>query len=169
MVDVKLPVKVDNADYAQGNQYDVPPPYYVYGGLVFTPLSLDYLKTFGSDWSDSAGRGLIYELAYRHIEDPKEWRPQPVVLTSILDASVNANFSTRGQAMVDKINGIRIERLSDVPKAFAAAKDRESIIEFLPDHHFEVISQEEAEKTNDQILETYHVLDTAGEPQQSRQ
>jgi S1-C subfamily serine protease len=162
MIDVKLPVKVYRDDDSQGNQYDVLPPYYIYGGLVFTPLSLDYLKTLGQDWTASAGRELIYELVYRHTEDPKHWRPEPVVLASILDHSVNANFTTRGQAMVDKINGIRIERLSDVPKAFAAATGPESIIEFLPDHHFEVIRKDEAEKANPEILSTYSV------PAQSR-
>jgi S1-C subfamily serine protease len=162
MTDVKLPVSVYNDDRAQGNQYDVEPHYYIYGGLVFTPLSLDYLKTFGQDWSDSAGRELIYELVYRHMEDPKDWRPEPVVLASILDHPVNANFTTRGQAMVDKINGIRIDRLSDVPKAFAATKGEDAIIDFLPDHHFEVIRKDDAEAANPQILETYRV------PAQSR-
>jgi S1-C subfamily serine protease len=162
MLDVKLPVKVYHGDDAQGNQYDVLPKYYIYGGLVFTPLSLDYLKTFGQDWTDSAGRELIYELAYRHLESPKIWRPEPVVLASILDHPVNANFATRGQAMVDTINGIRIEHLSDVPKAFAAAKGADSIIEFLPDHHFEVIRTADAEKANPAILNTYSV------PAQSR-
>jgi len=162
MIDVKLPVKVYNDDYAQGNQYDVLPHYYIYGGLVFTPLSLDYLKTFGQDWSDSAGRDLIYELVYRHLEDPKNWRPEPVVLASILDHPVNANFATRGQAMVDKINGVPIERLSDVPKAFAATTGPDAIIEFLPDHHFEVIRKDDAEKADPDILNTYSV------PAQSR-
>ncbi len=161
-VGVSVPVHVYNDDNNQGNQYDVLPPYYIFGGLVFTPLSLDYLKTFGEDWSDSAGRDLIYELVYRHLEKPKEWRSQPVVLASILDAPVNANLSTRGQAMVDKINDVRIERLSDVPKAFAAAKGPDSIIEFLPDHHFEVIRTDEAEKATPEILQTYSV------PAQSR-
>jgi hypothetical protein len=162
MLDVKLPVKVYNDDNAQGNQYDVLPPYYIYGGLVFTPLSLDYLKTFGQDWSDSAGRDLIYELVYRHIEDPTHWRPEPVVLASILDHAVNANFTTRGQAMVDKINGLRIDKMSDVPKAFAATTGPDAIIEFLPDHHFEVIRKDDAEKANPEILDTYRV------PAQSR-
>jgi S1-C subfamily serine protease len=162
MIDVKLPVKVYHDDDAEGNQYDVLPHYYIYGGLVFTSLSLDYLKTFGQDWNDSAGRELIYELAYRHVEDPKHWRPEPVVLASILDHSVNANFTTRGQAMVDKINGIRIERLSDVPKAFAATSGPDAIIEFLPDHHFEVIRKDDAETANPDILSTYSV------PAQSR-
>jgi S1-C subfamily serine protease len=162
MIDVKLPVKVYNDDNAQGNQYDVAPPYYIYGGLVFTPLSLDYLKTLGQDWTESAGRELIYELVYRHVEDPKHWRPQPVVLASILDDPVNANLTIRGQAMVDKINGVRIDRLSDVPKAFAASTGPDAIIEFLPDHHFEVIRKDDAEKANPQILSTYSV------PAQSR-
>ncbi|MCE0523367.1 MAG: trypsin-like peptidase domain-containing protein [Methylacidiphilales bacterium] len=167
-IDVNLPVKVYNDDDAQGNQYDVLPHYYIYGGLVFTPLSLDYLKTFGQDWSDSAGRELIYELVYRHIENPKLWRPEPVVLASILDHPVNANFTTRGQAMVDKINGIRIERLSDVPKALAATKGTDAIIEFLPDHHFEVINKDEAEKANLQILNNYGVFDSNNTPAPSR-
>jgi S1-C subfamily serine protease len=162
MIDVNLPVKVYSDDDSQGNQYDVLPHYYIYGGLVFTPLSLDYLKTFGQDWSDSAGRELIYELVYRHLEDPKDWRPEPVVLASILDHPVNANFSTRGQAMVDKINGVRIERMSDVPKAFAATTGPDAIIEFLPDHHYEVIRKDDAEKANPNILSTYSV------PTQSR-
>jgi S1-C subfamily serine protease len=162
MIDVKLPVKVDKDDDAQGNQYDVLPHYYIYGGLVFTPLSLDYLKTLGQDWTVSAGRELIYELYYRHIEDPKHWRPEPVVLASILDDSVNANFTTRGQALVDKINGVTINRLSDVPKAFAATAGPDAIIEFLPDHHFEVIRKDDAEKANPDILSTYSV------PAQSR-
>jgi S1-C subfamily serine protease len=162
MTDVKLPVKVYNDDADQGNQYDVLPHYYIYGGLVFTPLSLDYLKTFGQNWTDSAGRELIYELVYRHLEDSKHWRPEPVVLASILDNAVNANFTTRGQVMVDKINGIRIERLSDVPKAFAATSGPDASIEFLPDHHFEVIRKADAEKANPDILDIYRV------PAQSR-
>jgi S1-C subfamily serine protease len=168
MLDVKLPVKVYNDDNAEGNQYDVLPHYFIYGGLVFTPLSLDYLKTLGQDWTESAGRELIYELVYRHQEDPKRWRPEPVVLASILDHPVNANLMTRRQAMVDKINGIRIERLSDVPKAFAATTGPDAIIEFLPDHHFEVIRKDDAEKANNDILNTYSVLDSNGVPAPSR-
>jgi S1-C subfamily serine protease len=168
MIDVKLPVKVYTADDSQGNQYDVLPPYYIYGGLVFTRLSLDYLKTFGQNWSDLAGRELIYEMVYRHLEDPKHWRPEPVVLASILDHPVNANFTTRAQTMVDKINGIPIKQLSDVPRAFAATSGPDAIIEFLPDHHFEVIRKDAAEKANPDILKTYSVLDTHGAPAPSR-
>jgi S1-C subfamily serine protease len=162
MIDVNLPVKVYTADLAQGNQYDVLPSYYIYGGLVFTPLSLDYLKGIGTTYAQSGGRDLIYELIYRHLEDPQHWRPQPVVLSSILDAEVNANLSTRGQALVDTINGQTIKQLSDVPKAFAASKGPFDIIEFFPDHHFEVLLHDQAAQALHDILTTYSV------PAQSR-
>jgi S1-C subfamily serine protease len=162
MIDVNLPMKVDTSDVAQGNQYDILPHYYIYGGLVFTPLSLDYLKSIGTTYTQSGGRDLIYELIYRHLEDPKHWRPQPVVLSSILDAEVNANLSTRGQALVDTINGQTIKQLSDVPKAFAAAKGPFDIIEFFPDHHFEVLLHDQAAQALPDILTTYSV------PAQSR-
>ncbi|MEO8428790.1 MAG: trypsin-like peptidase domain-containing protein, partial [Verrucomicrobiota bacterium] len=51
---IALPGYVYKGDAAAGNQYDVLPRYFVYGGMVFTPLSLDYLKTFGRNWSDAA-------------------------------------------------------------------------------------------------------------------
>ncbi|HLH53542.1 MAG TPA: trypsin-like peptidase domain-containing protein, partial [Verrucomicrobiae bacterium] len=46
-VEVALPVGPYEGDRAAGYQYDVLPKYLVYGGLVFTPLSLDYLRTLG--------------------------------------------------------------------------------------------------------------------------
>ena len=90
------------------------------------------------------------------------------MLASILDHSVNANFTTRGQTMVDKINGMPINQLSDVPKAFAATSGPDAIIEFLPDHHFEVIRKADAEKANPDILDTYSVLDIHHVPAPSR-
>ena len=46
-IEVSLPMNVYTGDRNVGNQYDVLPRYFVYGGLVFTPLSLDYLRTLG--------------------------------------------------------------------------------------------------------------------------
>jgi hypothetical protein len=37
-MNVELPVFVYQADRSAGNQYDRPPRYFVYGGVVFTPL-----------------------------------------------------------------------------------------------------------------------------------
>lgn len=156
-IDVSLPVYVYAGDRAVGNQYATLPRYYVYGGLVFTPLSLDYLKTFGRNWADAVNAELVYELFYRRHEFPDEMRPEPVVLASVLADPVNANLTIRDRTLVDRINGIRITQLEDVIRAFETVKNDQHIIEFLPNHTFEGLGRVEAEKVNADILKTYGV------------
>jgi S1-C subfamily serine protease len=154
---VAVPVEVSASDKVLGNQYDLPPRYFVYAGLVFTPLSLDYLKTFGRSWSDTAGAELTYELFYRRHESPKTLRAEPVVLSTVLADGINANFRIRGRALVDKINGIRIERLEDVIRAFETPSNGQHVVEFLPKNTFECLERAEADKANPEILKTYGI------------
>jgi hypothetical protein len=157
-VDVALPLQVYNRDLAAGNQFDVAPRYFVYGGLVFIPLSLDYLKTFGRNWSDEVGAELVYELIYRRHEAPGTVRSEPVVLATLLTDPVNANFSIKGRMLVDKINGVRIEKLEDAMRAFDSVKSGQHTLEFLPKGAFECIDATEAAKANPRILQTYGIL-----------
>jgi len=154
---IAVPVEVSATDKVLGNQYDLPPRYFVYAGLVFTPLSLDYLKTFGRGWSDTAGAELTYELFYRRHESPKTLRSEPVVLSSVLADGVNANFRVRGRALVDKINGIRIERLEDVIRAFESPSNGQHVVEFLPKNTFECLERAEADQAHPTILKTYGI------------
>ena len=154
---VDLPVFVYTADRAAGNQHDRPPKYFVYGGLVFTPLSQDYLRSFGRDWGDSASGELLYELLYVRHEKPESARPEPVVLSGMLAHPVNANFNVRGRALVDKINGIRIEKIDDVIRAFESKAEGQHVIEFVGKQGFECLDRDEARTANATILKTYGV------------
>jgi S1-C subfamily serine protease len=156
-VEVNLPVHVYEKDRATGNQYDVLPRYYVYGGLVFTPLSLDYLRTLGRNWSDPVNRDLVFELYNRPYEEPENTRPEPIVLASVLADAVNANVKTRSRAIIDKINSLRIERLEDVIRAFETNTNAYDVIEFLPNHDFECLNRGDVEKANPKLLQTYGV------------
>lgn len=156
--DVSLPLYTYTKDRAEGNQYDVLPRYFVYGGLVFVPLSRDYLRTLGNGWGDPANAPLMYELFYKKHESPETARPEPIVLASVLADSVNANFGVRSRALVDKINGVRIEKLEDVVRAFEMPTDKkEHLLQFMPDHTLEAISKEAADRANEEILKTYGV------------
>jgi lipopolysaccharide biosynthesis glycosyltransferase len=50
--------------------------------------------------------------------DARHARQEPIVLASVLSHAVNANFGVRAHALVDRINGVKIEKLEDVVKAF---------------------------------------------------
>jgi S1-C subfamily serine protease len=156
-IDVSVPMGTYAPERVLGNQYDVLPRYFVHGGLVFTPLTLDYLKTFGRDWRDAANAELVYELYYRRNESPSTTRTEPVVLASTLAAPVNANLKIASRALIDSINGVRIDKLEDVVSAFGNATNTHHVIEFLPNHAFETLNRAQADAANAEILKTYGI------------
>jgi len=149
-----LPINIYEGDRTGGFQYTGLPRYYVYGGLVFTPLSLDYLRTLGRN-TEQANSDLYYELYYRRYENPAKARPEPIVLASVLADAVNANVSTRGRMLVDKINGVHIDKLDDVVRAFQSSTNQYDVIEFLSHHSFECLDHADVAKANTGILKTY--------------
>jgi hypothetical protein len=155
--EVEVPMRVNDQEKMVSNQYDVLPRYFVYGGLVFTPLSLDYLKTFGRNWSDSANAELVYELYYRRTERPEIARSEPIMLATTLSHPVNANMKIQGKSLVSKINGKTITKLEDVIEAFAQGTKAQHLIEFLPNNSIECLSKSEADDANREILKTYGV------------
>ncbi|HTG43037.1 MAG TPA: serine protease, partial [Verrucomicrobiae bacterium] len=61
-------------------------------------------------------------------------------------------------ALVDRINGIRIEKLEDVIRAFEQDTGKEQhLIQFYPDGTMEAISKQAAASTHTDILKTYGV------------
>ena len=155
--EVKLPVSVYRDDAAGGYQYSAPPRFYVYGGLVFTPLTLDYIRNAGGgrNSQDTSNNDLYYELYYRRYETPESARREPVVLATVLSDAINANVNVRSRTLVDKINGIRIEKLEDVIRAFQTSSGAYDVIEFLPKHSQECLVRADVAKANGDILKTY--------------
>ena len=151
-----LPVFVLTDDRATGNQYALP-RYFVYGGLVFTPLSRDYLGTLGRAWMESVSQDIMAELYYRRDMEPEKKRSEPVMLADVLTHPVNANFETKGRVMVDKINGVRIDRLEDVIRALETNTNAEHVIELSPQNHLEGIDRRLAEQVNQSILKQYNI------------
>ena len=156
-ISLSLPVFYYEGDRTVGNQYGTLPRYFVYGGLVFVPLSLDYMRTLGRNWSDPVNGDLVYELYYRRYESPSTTRPEPIVLASILANPVNANFNNRGHALVHKVNDVRIDKLEDLIKAFERGTNSFHVLEFLPNHSLDCLDRAQAEQANPKILETYGI------------
>jgi S1-C subfamily serine protease len=160
-VEVELMMHGYTNDRAQGSQYDVLPGYFVYAGIVFTPLSADFLATIDQDLGARERPELYYELSVRRYEDPDNSRPEPVVIAGILPHPVNADLQIRDGSIVDKINGVRIEALKDVARAFGSNTERFDVIEFLGNQRFEVIERDAAANAETQILHDYDLPSAA--------
>ena len=131
--------------------------YYIHAGLVFTPLSHEYMKTLGRDFRADGYSELIYELYYRRVESPDTARPEPIVLASTLPHPANANLRYTSRAIIDRINGLRIERLEDVIRAFEAATNTHHVLELLPNHALETVDRAAADTAHPEILQTYAI------------
>ena len=55
-----------------GSRYDRRPSYYIYGGLVLCPLTLDYLRTWGETWATDAPTQLLNYYVNGRASEPEE-------------------------------------------------------------------------------------------------
>ena len=155
-IEVAVPMKVRKEEENTGNLYDVPPRYFVYAGLVFTPLTLDYVKTFGRNWRNVANLEMIYELYYKRNEKSDNLRKEPVVLAATLAHPANADIRLASRAMVDEINGKRIESLSDLIEAFETNDKPQHLIKFASGT-IESLDKVKANEAHETILNTYGI------------
>lgn len=99
-------------------QHDRRPPYFVYCGLVFQPLSLDYLDALGG--YSAALADLLF--SGKQSED----RRQAVVLSQTLSDSVNIGYEVLENKLIEKVNGESVRDLNDlVEKVEKMAKEKE--------------------------------------------
>ena len=162
-LEVNLPLEAYDGDRLNGRQYDEPPRYFIHGGLVFTSLSANYL-----DSASDGGRGgvrdelaqLGYELHHLPVESPDAARTEPVVLSSVLPHPVNADFGVRGQAFVNRINGVRITCLEDVKRALLEHKGERHRFEFWGPTYgpLEALDRAAAIAANADTLRTYGIV-----------
>jgi len=91
------------------DRYDVRPSYFIYGGLLFVPLTRDYLKTWGDSWWQSAPRELVhlYENAMR-TPDCRE----VVVLQKVLADRVNAGYHDVENLVVTRVGDVAVRDLA---------------------------------------------------------
>lgn len=107
-------------------QYDEPPEYLMAGGLVFQPMTIPYLKSWGEDWLRRAPVRLIH---YRG-QPPTKERPRLVVLSIVLPDPYNIGYQAYRFLVLDKVNGKKISRLRQIQEAFAQPKVDYHVLEF---------------------------------------
>ena len=154
-IEVELPVRVYTADRAEGTQYDRLPRYFVYAGLLFLTLSADYLATFGEEQGAAEYPWLRYTLYHHGHEHPELRREENVVLARVLPHAVNADLRHHEQSLVDRVNGVRVERIEDLIRAFEGETGPYHVIEFLDRGRFAVLEREAAEAARSGILRAY--------------
>ena len=125
-IDYILP-KVDySIEIVPLNVVDQEPEYLVMGGLVFQPLTVPYLQSWGADWNRKAP----FRLSYATREDATPEKPSYVILSVVLPDPYNIGYQDTRYLIVDRLNGKRVNTLHDIVLAKESPKDGFHVLEF---------------------------------------
>ena len=114
IMEVRIPVtvSVDSLALVPFRQYDRAPTYYILGGLVFQPLTGNFLDTWGK--VEKAPPFLVSHF-YHGKRD--RGRGQVIVLTSILGGEITVGYEQAQYHVISQVNGENISSMVDLVKA----------------------------------------------------
>ncbi len=134
-------------------RHDVRPTYYIFGGLIFSPLSVNYLKTWGGNWYNDAPKNLLARYYFDHLSQKGE---EIVNLVRVLPAEINKGYHDSGDYRIVKVNGKRINNLRELIRIIAESSD-EFVVFSDQWGAAIVLDRKGAELENERILEKYRV------------
>ena len=108
-------------------QPDRRPTYFIFAGLVFLPLTYDYMTTW--KWENVTPRFKHYY--YSRL--PSERHEQIVLVNQVLAHDINVGYHQIHGAVVERINHVDIVAMRDVPRALQAPIGKFHVIEL--DYH----------------------------------
>jgi S1-C subfamily serine protease len=138
------------------NTYESLPKYFIFAGIVFQPLSLDYLKTW-KDWYYNADKRMLYYYYYNYKDQLFPEREEFIIINHVLPDSVNTYISSVDDKVVNTVNNIIINNFDDLIEAFEHPVNGYHIITLDNDYKPLVIKAENLEEANVRILNNYNI------------
>jgi S1-C subfamily serine protease len=153
-VRIRLDKALGSLDLVPKERYDVRPTYYIYGGLIFVPLTQNYLMSWGEQWYSTAPKNLValYDGDRRTVSGE-----EVVVLSKVLPAEVNNGYHQYRDLRVVEVNHRRIRNLNELMAAVEGA-GAERFVEFGTEDGLRIVlNRQRVVQTQAQLLRTYSV------------
>ena len=156
-IDYVLP----KADFSKNLIIDGPvgkePTYVIAGGLVFVPLSAEFLSSWGANWQRTAP----FRLVYYNKQKAKKDQPSLVVLSLVLPDSYNIGYQERNtqNLVLDRANGRQISKLDDLIGALENPQDGFHVFQFNKGSSVQkiILDAEQLDEANQRIAKRYGV------------
>jgi len=152
-VEIKLTKTLGDFRLVPNEQYDTSPAYYILGGLVFEPLTLSFLKMWGTNWYDNAPRNLVN---YYFRGEPTEDQKEVILLVQVLADEVNVGYHNRGHEVISEVNGKKIKDMRDLINAFESNEGKYHIV--IDERGYKIIlDRAKVEESRQRILKKYNI------------
>ena len=133
-------------------QYEQTPRYFIYGGIVFTPLTKNLLTQYGSNWPQDAPEYLVAELD-KPISDTRQ---EVVLALKVLAADVNQGYHDLFAWMINDVNGKTFKNFDEFYRL--VMESNEPYLALRDEEFFElVLDRKKAEAAHQDILNTYRI------------
>ena len=133
-------------------QYDSRPPYFIFGGVTFVPLTRNYLHAFGPEWYRDAPDALLAAQGVL----PADAGEQVVVIAQVLPADVNEGYHHVRSEIVRQVDGVKPRDLRHLVELLEGGES-----EFVAITHGAgrqlVLDRALARATNVKILQQYQI------------
>jgi hypothetical protein len=150
-----MPAADYGLDLVPDHVFDQEPEYLMKAGLVFQPLTEDFLRRWGASWTSRAP----FRLRFFRSKESTEKTPSLVVLTVVIPDPINLGYEAIRYQVVDKLNGRKIHTLKDLVAAFGEPKDGFHIVEFMKGSSAQrlVIDAERADDATQRVMARYGI------------
>lgn len=150
-LNVKLPMR-SNDDRVKYKNFYEKPPYYIYGGMVFTVLNENLTEDLKEQKID------INNLNY-YINGPGRYsdRKDVVVLLYALPDEVNAGYHDLQLEVISEVNGKPINSLADLALSIESNKSEWSVIR-TEDKSEMIFNRVMAKEAEERILANYKIM-----------
>ena len=150
-------VMLNRPIFQYDRQYDHPPRYHCFAGLVFVPATRNYLETWGRDWPTDIPYYLRYLFSYSSQLNTDRQRKEYVVLSEIMSDEVNAYSDDFKSQVLESINDTAIRSLDDAYKALEQSAGDFYIIKFMGSDRPLIIDAKKARLRQQEILNKYNI------------
>ncbi len=153
-IEVALTRAVTRDALVPNEQYDVMPTYYIFGGIVFSPLTRNLLQAWGPNWFNNAPSHLtsILSANFPEVEDERV-----IVALKVLAADVNQGYDQVNNWIVHTVDGARIRTMRDLIAAVENPQGGEFVTFANLSGHTLVLDRAKAREANARILQTYRI------------
>jgi S1-C subfamily serine protease len=152
---MKLTIPINFCRLVTHEQYDEVPRYYIAGGLVFQPLTENYINVRFDD--DEYISDYIFNLLpYYDSGEPTEERREIVMLASVLADEINVGYHDLLDIVVSHVNGNKVSTLEDL---IAAVEGNKGVYHMFVDERGKeiVLDRKKMDIRNELILKRYQI------------
>ena len=135
-------------------QYDILPTYYIYGGIVFVPLTKNLMQMWGPNWYNQAPKEFVVQLSNNLITDQID---ETVIGLKVLAADVNQGYQNDNNWTISAVDGQPIHNLRDLIQRVEAGTTNE-FVQFENSGGLKfILDRKKAEADLPGILSTYRI------------